>query len=193
MASRTIAYSTDGDYWKTRYSFLPSCYGYVDNYMITCATYAAGAYLHNNSAPKCNYYGTQSTASLTVASNQAPSRNKFFKNLSLETDLPRWNAVFATFADSNVMGESQITYIQVLASQAKRGLRYTDIPRQSSPGTSSNIVYLGERDSVTQSGFFKYLKFKNKLSDAATALNDVGVLVGWDDVENKYVCVEDGR
>ena len=101
--------------------------------------------------------------------------------------------MFATFTDSNVMGESQITYIQGTSFISKEGARYTDIPRQSSPGTSSNIVYLGERDSVTQSGFFKYLKFKNKLSDAATALNGVGVLVGWDDVENKYVCVEDGQ
>ena len=193
MASRTIAYSTDGDYWKTRYSFLPSCYGYVDNLMISCANGAAGqAYLHTKDAPKCNYYGTQSVVTLTVASNQAPSRNKFFKNLSLETDLPRWDGQFVTFTDSNVISESQITYIEGTSFISKEGARYTDIPRQSGLGSTANIVYLGERKSVSGMGTPKTLQFKSKLSNAATALTDVGVIVGWDATENRYVCIEDG-
>ena len=31
----TVAYSNGGGFWKTRYSFLPSCYGWVDRIMIT--------------------------------------------------------------------------------------------------------------------------------------------------------------
>lgn len=193
MASRTIAYSTDGDYWKTRYSFLPSCYGYVDNQMITCANGPAGqAYLHTDNTSKCNYYGVQSVVTLTVASNQEPSRNKFFKNLSLETDLPRWNGQFVTFTDSNVLGENQITFIEGSSLVSKEGARYTDIPRQSGPNSTANIVYLGERKSVTQQGFLEYLTFENKLSNAATALNGTGVLVGWDATQNAYVCIEEG-
>ena len=35
QSGMTVAYSNGGGFWKTRYSFLPSCYGWVDRIMIT--------------------------------------------------------------------------------------------------------------------------------------------------------------
>ena len=41
----TVAYSNGGGFWKTRYSFLPSCYGWVDRVMITGREYFNSAEL----------------------------------------------------------------------------------------------------------------------------------------------------
>jgi|DEB0MinimDraft_6_1074348.scaffolds.fasta_scaffold00006_33 hypothetical protein len=182
MPSKTIAYAADGDYWKTRYSFTPSCYAYVDNHMITCTNTAASqAWRHTSTVDKCNYYGQQKGVTLTVASNQEPSRNKIFQNLSLETTLPKWNALLTTFPDSKVIHESQNSYIDSSKFLTKEGARYTDIPRASrsggfDSGSSANIVFLGRRDEYTTEGKLVLL---DNMSQVSTALNEEAVLIGY--------------
>lgn len=187
MASKTIAFSTDGDYWKTRYSFLPSCYAYVDNKMITCInSIGAQAWLHNEFSPKCNYYGTQSTVQMTVASNQEPSRNKFFKNLSLETDFVGWDATILTHSDSNTINEAQLTFIDSTRFVSKEGARYTDIPRNVSNSTA-NIVFLGEKLETTVDGL---IKFKSSIKNSATMISPEAKVIGFTDGVAR--CVVDG-
>ena len=201
MASKTIAYSTDGDYWKTRYDFIPSCYAYVDNRMITCINASSSqAWYHDPDAPKCNYYGKQSIVTMTVASNKEPSRNKTFQNLSLETTLPKWNAILATFPDSNVVNEAQFSYIDSERFVTKEGARYTDIPRGGKTnkfdlGSTVNIVFLGRKQTYNTSGNIVFL---NDLSQASTAINKEAVIIGYDGttaycIVNGQVAVYNGQ
>lgn len=145
MATTTLAYSTTGDYWKTRYSFAPSCYGYIDNRLISCNINAGSqAWLHSSTTQKCNFYGGSFPLTITFASNENPSANKFFKNISVEGDYDDWNCTLSTYSDSNVQAERQLTFISGASFSRREGTSYTDIPR-SSQNSTNNIKYVGRR------------------------------------------------
>ena len=145
MATTTLAYSTTGDYWKTRYSFAPSCYGYIDNRLISCNINAGSqAWLHSSTTQKCNFYGGSFPLTITFASNENPSANKFFKNISVEGDYDDWNCTLSTYSDSNVQAERQLTFISGASFSRREGTSHTDIPR-SAQNSTNNIKYVGRR------------------------------------------------
>ena len=188
MATKTIAYSTTGDYWKTRYSFAPSCYGYVDNRLITCTNQAGNqAYLHTTSSDRCDYYGSAYPIVLTFASNENPSANKFFKSLSIESDYDNWDCTISTYSDSIDMSERQLTFISGATFSKREGTSYVDIPR-SSQGSTNNVKYVGFRSEEQTQGDFVEL-------DAVPLTGSFGVesvVIGYDD-SNIAQCVVDGE
>lgn len=188
MATKTIAYSTTGDYWKTRYSFAPSCYAYVDNRLITCTNRAGNqAYLHTSSAERCNYYGSSNVVSLTFASNENPSANKFFKTLSIESDYDNWDCAISTYSDSVDMADRQLTFISGQTFSKREGTSYIDIPR-SSQSSTNHIRYSGTRAETQVIGSFVDLASVPLTGSFGTE----SVVISYD-INNNPVCVVDGN
>lgn len=72
--SETIAFNYVKKVWTTRYSFIPECYGKINNKLIS---FNAGAlWLHNDSETHNNFYGVQYASFINIAVNPHPTRIK---------------------------------------------------------------------------------------------------------------------
>ena len=86
--SKTIAFDNGGETWKTRYSFNPTNYAYIDKKLVTARQNQGNnelCWLHDQrSRPMNNFYNTQYKSSLKASFNDNVHNNKLYKSLSLE-------------------------------------------------------------------------------------------------------------
>ena len=86
--SKTIAFDNGGETWKTRYTFNPTNYAYIDKKLVTARQNQGNnelCWLHDQrSRPMNNFYNTQYKSSLKASFNDNVHNNKLYKSLSLE-------------------------------------------------------------------------------------------------------------
>lgn len=146
----TIAFSHKGGFWKTRYSYAPTCYSTVDNVMITNnSTYtpegqAEGQvdhfWEHNINNQRNRFYDRDSASTIRVISNQDPSSVKLFKAISLESSTGSFSAGFTSNAEQEVGNVVNNPDFQLGATvnnfTLKEGIQYAEIPRSRNPSSS---------------------------------------------------------
>ncbi len=102
----TYAFSTSGNFWKTRYSFEPDCYGASENYFVsflpkalTGATGADLCWVHNTNQHRNTFYRQTYPSTISVVSNENPSAEKAYKALSIESNQNVFKAKVSTNLD----------------------------------------------------------------------------------------------
>ena len=169
---KTIAFSHKGGFWKTRYSYTPTCYATIDNVMITNNTginYANDLFWEHEVNPTHNnFYGEAFSSSLTIVSNQDPSAVKIFKALSLESNSNTWMGQASTHVHQDPDGTNELQLGNLQAFITKEGNQYSELPR-SITNSSSHIEYVCLLDGIVGGNSELYL-----LSDASAW--DVSVL-----------------
>jgi hypothetical protein len=141
MAAKTLAYSNRGGFWKTRYSFMASCYGFIDRCLVSSplSFLSDAIWKHDDNDDRCTFYDNTYTSGLSVTFNENPSVNKVYKAFSLEST----NNVAGTnsFLVNNSSSVSQIKTGTAGPLQEKGGIMYGHIGQSQTPnGTSINLV-----------------------------------------------------
>jgi len=135
---QTKAFSHKGGFWKSRYSFTPTCYASVDNEFISTNAIHPNAevdvedvnfWMHNSSMSHNTFYGKRHTSKVTVVSNQDPSAIKIFKALSLESNSNSWTGMSST--NINPLGSPQddLQMGAIKGFNRKEGNQYSELPR----------------------------------------------------------------
>ena len=156
FTGETIAFSHKGGFWKTRYSFTPTCYAAIDNVMISTNDIHPNAEVpisgngdvfwehdkvvieSNSIIPNHNvFYGKKHQSKLTVVSNQDPSAVKIFKSLSLESNSNSWIGSAGT--NINPLGSLQadLQLGDIKGFTTKEGAQYSELPRSLFNSTSN--------------------------------------------------------
>jgi hypothetical protein len=140
-SGETIAFSHNGGFWKTRYSFTPTCYGVLDNIMVSAN--GTSPFPSSEGAedllfwehPETNivhnqFYGRTFPSKVSVVSNQDPSSVKIFKSISLESDSGKWRGMCSTNINS-YLGENadEIQMGTIEGFTRKEGTEYSELPR----------------------------------------------------------------
>ena len=148
---KTIAFSHKGGFWKTRYSYTPTCYAAIDNVMITNNTGSDGGndlfWEHEVNPAHNNFYGEAFSSSLTIVSNQDPSAVKIFKALSLESNSDAWVGQASTHVHQNPDGTNELQLGNLQAFITKEGNQYSELPR-SITNSSSHIEYVCSLEDI---------------------------------------------
>ena len=87
MGPTTIAFNTKTGEWRTRYSFLPNCYGFLNKLFFSNNETDSEqvAWLHNSDrTARTSYYGKTYGSGISVTFNENVSTNKIYKSFSLE-------------------------------------------------------------------------------------------------------------
>ena len=146
MAQNTISFDNKKGYWKTRYSFIASCYSFLDKLFFSSPkTSVSGQVLWGHNAGVNNkFYGQQKSSGLAVTFNDHVSNNKVFKTLSLEgtSNIEGLN----TFKVNNSSDPTQLKTTHIGTLQERGGIMYGDIGKVSKI-TGSNIKTIGVLNS----------------------------------------------
>ena len=160
----TVAFSHKGGFWKTRYSYTPTCYSTIDNVMITNNETVPldpqppirHFWEHNVNNLRNNFYRGFNNSSIRVVSNQDPSSVKLFKAISVESSTGGVSASFTSNPEQEVGAGAfaSNTDFQV-ASMAnnftlKEGIYYAEIPRSINV-SSSHLDFVCMIDEVIDS------------------------------------------
>lgn len=143
--TKTIAFDNALKVWKTRYSFTPTNYAYLDKKMLTGTSNSlinTLAYLHDvKGAAINNFYGVQYHSSLKASFNKDLSANKIYKSLSLEgTENLKGGA--SKFLANNSSQKSQARDAAVGKLSEKGGILYANLGRNPKT-TGSNLKLAG--------------------------------------------------
>jgi len=180
----TIAFSHKGGFWKTRYSYTPTCYAAVDNVMISnnktpSSTYEdqnALFWEHEVNATHNSFYGQVGKSTLTVVSNQDPSAVKLFKALSLESNSNSWTGRAATNINPAGSPQNELQSGLINGFITKEGNQYSELPK-SLNNSNSNVDYVCQLDSIIDlSALSTVLGDVNSSGDVTTG--DLLVLLG---------------
>jgi hypothetical protein len=167
---KTIAFSHKGGFWKTRYSYTPTCYAAVDNVMISNNKPAPNEdgivvdytnsdifWQHETNTDYNTFNGKLFPSELTVVSNQDPSAVKIFKSISLESSSNLWTGTTQTHVHPSGSSAKANEYQESPLSGfvTKEGNQYTSI-LPSSSNSSSHIDYVCQIDSIAEDGFVSY-------------------------------------
>ena len=142
---KTIAFSHKGGFWKTRYSYAPTCYGAVDNVMIS--TNKSLLWEHGINASHNNFYGDQFKSSVTVVSNEDPSAVKLFKALSIKSNSNDWVGDVKTNIKGNNLANKEYQLGAIKGFVTKEGNQYTELPRDL-VNSSSHIDYVCQLNAI---------------------------------------------
>ena len=164
----TIAFSHKGGFWKTRYSYTPTCYAAVDNVMISTNKTSREDSInterffweHEVNPTHNKFYETKYKSSLTLVSNQDPSAVKLFKALSLESNSKDWAGTAATNISPAGAPQNELQLGNIKGFVTKEGNQYSDLPK-SLTFSNSNLDYVCQLDSIID------------LSTLSTVLGDV--------------------
>jgi len=151
----TIAFSHKGGFWKTRYSYTPTCYAAVDNVMISNNKTDSAAYENQNAlfwehevnATHNSFYGKVEKSTLTVVSNQDPSAVKLFKALSLESNSNNWTGRAATNINPAGSPQNELQSGLINGFITKEGNQYSELPK-SLNNSNSNLDYVCEISTI---------------------------------------------
>ena len=141
----TIAFGNSSKVWKTRYSFVPTRYAYLDKKLLSCENFydsetqdSVIAWRHDEKArPINNFYGKQYKSALHTSFNKDLSANKLYKSLSLEAteNVKGGDSLFLANSTSQ---PSQLRNASVGKLKEKGGILYADLGR-GMKSTRSNI------------------------------------------------------
>ena len=167
---KTIAFSHKGGFWKTRYSYTPTCYAAVDNVMIstnktsldTSTNSTAFFWEHEVNATHNKFYEKQYKSSLTLVSNQDPSAVKLFKALSLESNSKDWAGTAATNINPAGSPQNELQLGGIKGFVTKEGNQYSELPK-SLNNSNSNLDYVCQLDSIID------------LPEFSTVLGDIAI------------------
>lgn len=145
----TFAFSHKNKVWRTRYSFTPTAYAYVDNYVLSTNGRhpSSGSFdpltsnsfwLHDANSSHNNFYGYQYDMSLAFVSNYNPSSVKMFKSLSAESNSNSWSGFVTTNNNPSGSDQTEAQRATLNTFTRKEGTSYVDIPPSES-NSSSNI------------------------------------------------------
>lgn len=150
--SKTIAFDNALKVWKTRYSFTPTNYAYLDKKMLTGRennTADELAWLHDvKGATINNFYNVQHRSSLKASFNKDLSANKIYKSLSLEGTENLKGGV-SKFLANNSSQKSQARDAAVGKLSEKGGILYANLGRNPK-NTGSNLKLAGVVTGVKQ-------------------------------------------
>ena len=155
----TVAFSHKGGFWKTRYSYAPTCYATVDNVMISNnkTLDPEGApntffWEHGVNSSHNNFYGEHFESSITVVSNQDPLSVKLFKALSLESDSNDWVGTALTNINPIGAPQNELQSGNIKGFVTKEGNQYTELPRDL-VNSNSHIDYVCQLDSIVSDAY----------------------------------------
>ena len=145
----TLAFSHRDRVWRTRYSFSPTSYGYVDNLMLsTNGRHPSSSalspltsnsfWLHDSNEDRNNFYGFQYKMEVAFVSNYNPSSTKIFKSISAESNSTKWKG-FVTTNNNPFTGENNEEY-QVSSLPdfvRKEGISYATILSSTANSTAN--------------------------------------------------------
>lgn len=82
---QTLSFSNEGGFWKTRYSFHPTCYGALNSKMLSSVPSSdSKLFWAHNEGDINTFYGVTYDSSITVTFNDNVSANKIYKSYSIE-------------------------------------------------------------------------------------------------------------
>ena len=151
----TVAFDNTGKVWKTRYSFVPTRYAYLDKKLLSCQGYRGVAYdnsalvwRHDEKNVGINkFYGEQFRSSLKSSFNKDLSANKLYKSLSLEGTTNLKGGVNRFLANSTTQ-KSHLRDASVGKLKEKGGILYADLGR-GAKNSSSNVGVVGTIKGAT--------------------------------------------
>ena len=143
--SKTIAFDNALKVWKTRYSFTPTNYAYLDKKMFTGRENNIAnelAWIHDTKgAPINNFYNIQYHSGLKASFNKDLSANKIYKSLSLE-GTENLQGGTSKFLANNSSQKSQARDAAVGKLSEKGGILYANLGRNPKT-TGSNLKLAG--------------------------------------------------
>lgn len=164
---KTIAFSHKGGFWKTRYSYAPTCYGAVDNVMIS--TNKSLLWEHGINVNHNNFYGDQFKSSVTVVSNEDPSAVKLFKALSIKSNSNDWVGDVKTNFKWNGLNNKEFQLGAIKGFVTKEGNQYSELPRDLI-NSNSHLDYVCQLDSlINLDGLEFFVGDFDESGDVATA------------------------
>lgn len=144
----TIAFDNSGKVWKTRYSFVPTRYAYLDKKLLSCQGPNTGVidgslvWRHDEPTAEINkFYGEQFKSSLKTSFNKDLSANKLYKSLSIEgtTNLKGGEN---RFLGNSTSQKSNLRDAAVGKLNEKGGILYADLGR-GVKNSNSNVGMIG--------------------------------------------------
>lgn len=147
----TIAFSNKGKFWKTRYSFLSSCFAYLDKLFFSSSVLVDDGKVfweHNTiQAGRNNFYTQQYSSLVSVTFNQNPSVNKIFKSFSIEgtTNISGLSGVF--ISDNSSANQTQPLVVSQL--QERGGILYGNVGHVTKI-TGTNIKAVGKISRIRE-------------------------------------------
>lgn len=142
----TVAFDNTDRFWKTRYSFWSSCYGWLNN-ILTSGKNAQDlgggvdlVYKHNSSSELNDFHGNGSAPSVVqVSFNDKVSANKIFKSISVEGTQNIENSISLVSVNSDNLPVKSYNFGTV---KDKGGILYADMGKNIF-GSSANVKCLG--------------------------------------------------
>jgi len=145
---KTIAFDHENGFWKSRYTFVSSCYGWIKKMFVSAQTVINDRALfwkHDDTASTNNsFYGRQPSPSIiAVTFNEEPSTMKIYKALSLETSDRRSLAGgINTFRANPGTGNTLSKSVSIGPMKEKGGALYAHMPMISEL-SMADFEYLG--------------------------------------------------
>jgi len=143
----TVAFDNTDRFWKTRYSFWSSCYGWLNN-ILTSGKNAQDlggetdlVYRHNTNGSELNdFHGNGPASSVVqVSFNDKVSANKIFKSISVEGTQNIENSISLVSVNSDNLPVKSFNFGRV---KDKGGILYADIGKNMFI-SSANVKCLG--------------------------------------------------
>ena len=151
MINKTIAFSNKGNFWKSRYTFISACFGFIDKLFFSSPTRAVDGEVcweHNkNNTPKNQFYGgIPISSSLSVTFNKKPSSNKIYKSFSLEgtSNISGLNSIIV----NNSSDDTQRKNATISLLEERGGILYGDVGKIQKV-TGTNVKAVGQITGVT--------------------------------------------
>jgi hypothetical protein len=161
---KTLAYSTDKNFWLSFYSFNPELYSSLHNRFFSFE--AGQIYRHNVNETRNNFYGTQNNSEIEIVSKKNPSSVKVYNAISLEGN-DTWAGV--------VTNSNQTTSIPEAMYEEKEGIYYTNIPNDVSvdanDSSGTERVVLGEVASLAGAAL-NFVTFTGRVSNLPFGIGD---------------------
>lgn len=130
----TIAFDHENGFWKSRYTFVSSCYGWIKKVFVSAQTIVKDTkalWIHDETSNINNsFYGRQPSPSLiAVTFNDSPSQMKIFKAMSLEsTDFRSLQGGVNTFRTNSGTSQTRIKNVKLAPMKEKGGVVYGHVP-----------------------------------------------------------------
>jgi len=160
---KTLAYSTDKNFWLSFYSFNPELYSSLHNRFFSFE--AGQIYRHNVNETRNNFYGAQKNSEIEIVSKKNPSSVKVYNAISLEGN-DTWAGV--------VTNSNQTTSIPEAMYEEKEGIYYTNIPNDVAADSNDSVgterVVLGEVSAL--SGNSLDVTFTGRVSNLPFGIGD---------------------
>ena len=149
----TVSFSNSSGSWVSRYSYTPSCIGWIKDQMVTApksTNTQSVLWIHAKDEVLNNrFYGGETTSSgLSLTFNTNPSANKIYKSFSIETPNMSVLSGVNTFITNNGLTQhSTRRRVTVNALREKAGILYGGIEGIQTL-SAVNMVPVGVADSI---------------------------------------------